>query len=335
MTRKILITRLAGLGDVASILIPAVHLIRKQEPDAIIDVLTYGAGIELMSLCPDVSNVLGITQEQWPRDLIPATQSFLNIAKIIAPRGYDRIICLDTWFMPCFLAQVLIDIGLTVEGNHLDRPVNDFFAALHAGELTKDYFDTAFMRSSYPRMDDWLHPWWLQTQPYPHYPAYYLLHCCGLGSAIDISLPIEPDTAFKEAAKGHPIVAVSFHGTTAIKQYKQADALTRLLQEAGYHVWTGFDGSLPMRTSLGRLAATDLLVTVATSTQWLARLVGCPSLMLPGAMHPAIMGAEHTIGQTVDCQYCCQRGCPAKRNYACMDIPEKDIMAKVQQILGR
>ncbi len=335
MARKILITRLAGLGDVASILIPAVRLIRKQEPDAVIDVLTYGAGIELMALCPDIGDVLGITQEQWPRDLVPATQSFLNIARVVAQHGYDRIICLDTWFMPCFLAQVLIDIGLTVEGNHLDRPVSNFFTALHAGELSDDYFGTAFMRSSYPRMEDWLRPWWLQPQPHPHYPAYYLLHCCGLGNVIDLSLPIEPDTTLSEAAGGHPIVAMSFRGTTTIKHYKQADTLTRLLQQAGYHVWTGFDGSLPMCTTLARLAATDLLITVATSTQWLARLVSCPSLMLPGAMHPAILGAEYTIGQTVDCQYCCQRGCPANRDYACMDIPAEDIMTEVRQILGR
>jgi len=334
VTRKILITRLAGLGDVASILIPAVRLIRAQEPDAVIDVLTYGAGIELMSLCKDVDDVLGVRQEQWPRDLAPATQSFLNIAQVIAARGYDRILCLDTWFMPCFLAQVLIDIGLNVEGNHLDRPVNDFFTALHAGTLPADYFGTAFMASSYPRMKDWLRTWWLTPQPHANYPEYYLIHCCGLCDAIEPGLPIEPDAAFRSAAAGRPIIAVSFRGTTAIKHYKQADALTRLLREAGYHVWTGFDGSLPMGTTLARLASTDLLVTVATSTQWLARLAGCPSLMLPGAMHPAILGAEHTMGQTVDCQYCCQRGCPAGRDYACMDVPAQDVMDQVRRILA-
>lgn len=334
MARKILITRLAGLGDVASILIPAVRLLRQTEPNAVIDVLTYGAGVELMSLCPEVGDVLGISQEQWPRDLIPATQSFLGIAQIIAPRGYDRIICLDTWFMPCFLAQVLIDIGLNVEGNHLDRPVGDFFAALHAGKLPADYFGTAFMASSYPRMQDWLRSWWLRPQPHANYPEYYLIHCCGLGDRIDPRLPIAPDAAFREAAAGRPIVAASFRGTTAIKHYKQADALTSLLRQAGCHVWTGFDGSLPMRTTLARLAATDLLVTVATSTQWLAKLAGCPSLMLPGAMHPTILGAEHTMGQTVDCQYCCQRGCPAGRDYACMDVPAEDVMTRVRRILA-
>jgi len=334
MAQKILITRLAGLGDVASILIPAVGMIRRAEPDAVIDVLTYGAGVELMSLYPEVNDVLGITPDQWPRDLLPATQSFLNIAQIIAPRGYDRIICLDTWFMPCFLAQVLRDVGLLVEGNHLDRSTQAFFTALHAGKLPKDYFGTAFMASTYPRMRDWLRPWWLTPQPHPHYPAYYLIHCCGLGEAIDFHLPVEPDAALRKAADGRPIVAVSCRGTTEIKHYKHADALMDQLRQAGYQVWTGFDGSLPMQTTLAQLAATDLLVTVATSTQWLARLAGCPSLMLPGAMHPGILGAEHTLEQTVDCQYCCQRGCPAGKHYACMDVPVDTIISQVRRILG-
>src|SRR5690554_2195466 len=77
MSQKILITRLVGLGDVASILIPAVGLIRAAHPESRIDVLTYQAGIELMSLHGGVGDVLGISEEQWPRDVIPATQSFL------------------------------------------------------------------------------------------------------------------------------------------------------------------------------------------------------------------------------------------------------------------
>ena len=65
MSQKILITRLAGLGDVASILVPAARWMRTQHPDAVIDVLTYAAGSELMTLSPDVNNVPGITQAQW------------------------------------------------------------------------------------------------------------------------------------------------------------------------------------------------------------------------------------------------------------------------------
>lgn len=330
MSQKILITRLVGLGDVASILIPAARMVRRAEPQAQIDVLTYQAGVELMSLCKDVNNVLSITEEQWPRDLEPATQSFLDIAKVIAMQGYDRIVCLDTWFMPCFLARVLKDIGLNVEGNFIDLPVADFFEKLNGGQLSATYFQhTNFMASSYPRMADWQTAWWLKPHDSAHYPEFYLKHCCGLGDTVEFDLPVEPDQAFKEQAAGKKIIAVSFKGSTAYKTYPHADALTQRLQDEGYVVWSRFDGSLPMQTTMGRLAVTDLLITVATSTQWLAKLVGCPSLMIPGAMHPATLGAEITVDKVVDCQYCCQQHCPAGRNFACADVPVQDVMKKV------
>lgn len=330
MTQKILITRLVGLGDVASILIPAARMVRRAAADAQIDVLTYQAGVELMSLCKDVNNVLSITEEQWPRDLLPATQSFMDIAKVIAMQGYDRIICLDTWFMPCFLARVLKDIGLNVEGNTIDMPVANFFEKLHGGQLPATYFEHGnFMASSYPRMADWQTAWWLKPHDSAHYPEFYLKHCCELGDTVEFDLPVEPDREFLGQAAGRKVIAVSFKGSTAYKSYPQADALTQHLRQQGYIVWSGFDGSLPMRTTLGRLAVSDLLITVATSTQWLARLVGCPSLMLPGAMHPATLGAEITVDKVVDCQYCCQQHCPAGRNFACTDVPVQDVMKKV------
>lgn len=330
MAQKILIIRLIGLGDVASILVPAVRLVRRAEPDAQIDVLTYKAGVEIMSLCKDVTHVLSISEGQWPRDLLPATQSFMDVAKVIAMRGYDRIISLDTWFMPCFLARVLKDIGMNVEGNAIDMPVADFFEKLHSGQLTSDYFQhTNFMASSYPRMADWQTAWWLKPHASAHYPEFYLKHCCGLGDTIEFDLSVPPDLEFQEQAAGKKIIAVSFKGSTAYKGYPHADSLTQRLRGEDYVVWSRFDGSLPMQTTLGRLAVTDLLITVATSTQWLARLAGCPSLMLPGAMHPATLGAEMTVDQVVDCQYCCQVDCPAGRNFACSDVPVDALMKKV------
>lgn len=335
MSQKILITRLVGLGDVASILIPAVGFIRAAHPESRIDVLTYQAGIELMSLHGGVGDVLGISEEQWPRDVIPATQSFLEIAKLIALRGYDRIVCLDTWFMPCFLARVLKDIGMTVEGNHIDRPVAEFFEQLHGGRLPADYFQhTNYLASTYPAMADWQKPWWLGPHGHTHYPDFYLRHCCGFNGPLDMRLPIEPDLDFRQAAQGRKIIAVSFKGSTTYKHYPHADTLIKKLQDDGHVVWGRFDGSQPMRTTLARLAASDLLITVATSTQWLARLVGCPSLMLPGAMHPATLGAEITVDQVVDCQYCCQQDCPAGRNFACTDVPVHAVMEKLRAFLA-
>jgi len=54
---KILVIRMMGLGDVASILIPAVKLIRAQNPSAKISVLTYQAGVELMEIIPSIDIV--------------------------------------------------------------------------------------------------------------------------------------------------------------------------------------------------------------------------------------------------------------------------------------
>lgn len=329
MVKKILITRLVGLGDVASILIPAVRMVSRAEPEAQIDVLTFNAGAELMSLCTEVDNVLRITQEQWPRDLRPATQSFLDIAKVIAIQGYDRVICLDTWFMPCFMARVLKDVGLQVEGNFLNLPIEEFFLKLNSDELPASYFQHAnFLTSSYPNMKDWATAWWLKAQGYAHYPEFYLKHCCGFQGAWEMSLSIELDNAFKEQAKGKRIIALSFTGSTAYKSYPHQEELTDRLRDEGYVVWSRFDGSLPMRSTLARLAATDLLVTVATSTQWLGKLVGCPSLMLPGAMHPAALGAESTVDRMIDCQYCCQSYCPSERNFACADVPVHHVLEK-------
>lgn len=331
MSQKILITRLAGLGDVASILLPAARWMRTQHPDAVIDVLTYAAGTELMTLSPDVNNVLGITQAQWPSDLQSATEQFLDIAKVVATQGYTRIICLDTWFMPCFLARVLKDVGMQVEGNTIDRPITEFFAKLHAGQLPATYFQhTNYMTSSYPNMKDWSTAWWQQPNQYPHYPDYYLKHCCGFQGDIDYHLPVKPDEAFQAQAAGKRIIAVSFKGSTTFKSYRHADALVNRLTDMGYYVWGQFDGSLPMQVCLGRLAVTDLLITVATSTQWLAKLVDCPSLMIPGAMHPRALGAELTVNQVVDCQYCCQRDCPASRDFACTDVPVDEVAKTVK-----
>ena len=84
---KILVIRFMGLGDVASILLPAVKLIKQQMPDAEVDVLTFGAGIELMQMVPQVHAVLGVTQEQWPGDLLPAVQSFVGIGEVVLAQG--------------------------------------------------------------------------------------------------------------------------------------------------------------------------------------------------------------------------------------------------------
>jgi ADP-heptose:LPS heptosyltransferase len=328
---KILLIRLMGLGDVASILIPAVRLVAQQHAGARVHVLTYGAGGELMALMPGVEKVHTIAIDQWPNDIDSAVQSFLNIAEHVAAHGFDRIINLDTWFMPCFLARVLQELGLNVEGNTISLSTRELFRRWQARELPQEFFQepTRYLQSSFPNMADWTIAWWNKYPDAGAYPDFYLRHCCGFSGNIDRSLRIEQDLEFRARAEGRKIIAVSMSGSSASKQYRSADALRAELGRVGYFVWSQFDGTLPLRMTLARLAVSDLLVSVATSTQWLAQLVGCPALVLPGPLPPSVLGAEATVEPVIPCQYCYQNQCPLKIDFACMDVPVGHVMDKV------
>lgn len=327
---KILVIRLAGLGDVASILIPACKMMQTDYPVAKIDVLTYGAGVDLMSLVPEVNAVLSVTKEQWPSDIHLATSNFIAIADVVVQQHYDLVVNLDTWFMPCFLATVLQEAGLNVQGNTINLAIDDLFNKVQAQALTQAYFQTPdqYLTSSFPNMPDWAKPWWNDHQGVA-YPAFYLNHCCGFKHTVDMSLTVQADKAFKALANGKKIIALSLSGSKASKQYKEATRLHAELERAGYYVWSQFDGSIPMQITLARLKVTDLLVTVATSTQWLAKLVECPSLMISGALPPSVLGAELTVEKVQACQYCYQNQCAENKNFACMDVLPETLLAKI------
>lgn len=327
---KTLIIRMSGFGDVAAILIPAVKLIRYQQPQSSIDVLTYSAGNELMALVPGVDSILAITPEQWPNDLHRAVQSFMDIAETVISKQYDQIINLDTWFMPCFLARILKDLGVELKGNYINLSIDDFFRKLNTNQLTQKYFNsTDFLDSSFPNMHDWTIPWWDKYPDAGSYPEFYLHHCCGFDGHIDISLAIDLDFNFKLQAGGQKIIALSMSGSKASKQYKFVRQLKALLEDAGYFVWSQFDGSAALQITLGRLKASNLLITVPTSTQWLAKLVGCPSLLIPGPLPPSVLGAELVVDRMTDCQYCFQNHCPINLNFDCMDTPPERILTQV------
>jgi ADP-heptose:LPS heptosyltransferase len=333
---KILLIRMMGLGDVASILIPAVKIVARQHPDARIHVLTYGAGAELMALAPGVEQVHPIATEEWPNEIGPAIQSFLRIAERVAAQRFERIINLDTWFMPCFLARVLQELALPVQGNSIGLSTIELFRRLQTRELSQAFLQepAQYLASTFPNMADWSIPWWNKYPDAGAYPHFYLRHCCGFEADIDMSLPIEPDAEFRARAGGKKVIALSMSGSSAAKQYRSANALRAELERAGHHVWSQFDGSLALSAALARLAASDLLVSVATSTQWLARLVGCPTLVLPGPLPPSVLGAEATVEAVTACQYCYQTHCPQKIDFACMDVPVRHVMDKVAAQLG-
>lgn len=333
---RILVIRMTGLGDVASILIPATRLLQQQHPEASISALTYGAGCELMALAPGISTILDVTPEHWPDEFDFAVQNFMDIAEFIAAQQFDQIINLDTAFMPCFLARVLKDLKLDLAGNYINLSIHDLFQKLSQRELDQSYFQepAKYLSSSFPHMADWTIPWWLKYSDTDAYPGFYLNHCCGLKGAIDISLDIEPDLEFYRQSDGKKIIALSTSGSKPSKQYRASNALRLQLEQAGYFVWSQFDGSLPMATTLGRLKVTDMLVTVPTSSQWLAKLVGCPSLMIPGPLPPSVLGAEIVVDQLTSCQYCYQSFCPENRGFDCLDIPPEQIIAKISSFFA-
>ena len=328
---KILLIRMMGLGDVASILIPAVKLFRTKHPDAEISVLTYGAGNELMPLVPQVHSVFTIEPEQWPGDIIPAMESFFNIATSLLPYKHDLIVNLDTWFMPCLMARALMDAGLPFEGNHLSMSTAEFIDKLAHQQISADYIYTParYLESTYANMKDWVIPWWNKYPDAGSYPQFYLNHCCGFKGEVEIALDLPVDKQLLEEAQGRRIIALSASGRIIAKQYPHAEELRHQLQEAGFHVWGEFNSTIPMATTLGRLRASDLLVTVPTSTQWLAKLMGCPSLLIPGPQDPRVLGAELTVAKSLDCQYCWQQHCPANLDFACMKIPPNQIVEMV------
>ena len=332
---RILIIRLLGFGDVASILVPATRLVRCRYPDADIDVLTFEAGVQIMELVPEVKSILSVGRAQWPNELLPAVESFSKIGDVVISNGYDIVFNLDTWFMPCFLARLLKDIGLDVRGNFLRLSVGELFSRLEGGRLTQGYFSnvSVYLDSTFPNMSDWTRPWWREN-PDTGYPDFYLGHCCGFDGPVDMGMDVEPDFEFAAAANGKRIVALSLSGSRRGKRYGRGEDLARALENAGYLVWGRFDGSVPLVKTLARLRVSDLLVGVPTSTQWLARSVGCPTLLIPGSLPPEILRPEACVDRVEPCQYCHQMACPLNLDFPCLDVSPFDIAAKAVDFLS-
>ena len=77
---KLLIIRMMGLGDVASIGVPAAKILRNRYPDAHISFLSYAAGGELTTLIPDINQAIIVTPDEWPDDIFSAMESFSALA---------------------------------------------------------------------------------------------------------------------------------------------------------------------------------------------------------------------------------------------------------------
>lgn len=299
---KILLIRMLGLGDVTCIGIPAIRHLKNKFPEAEITVLTYAAGEDVIKLAePDVK-LMVMAKEEWPDNIIQAMEKFLMLAEKIIGEEYQEIFNLDTWFMPCFLARFLKDAGEPVAGNFMSISVDELIKQLHLQTLQHDYVHNPenYMDSTFFAMSRWHTPWWeFGNIPDFGYPEFYLRHCCGFNDIqMDMKVEVEANPTLNKIRKKQKVIALATQARTAERHYPYEKELTKCLEKAGFYVWTGFDGSIPMRKTLSKLKSTDLLVTVPSAPQWLATTVECPSLIILGEVDARTLMPDYATEQS-------------------------------------
>jgi len=237
--------------------------------------------------------------------------------------------------MPCALGRMLADFGIEVRGNMLRWSVSKLLADLRAGELAAHHvrYPAEYLVSTFPNMPRWFKRWWEDDPSAGPYPRFYLNQCCGFEAELDGTLHVATDALYREAAGTRPVVAVALSGRTRSRSYRFPMELTQALDDADCFVWSKFDGSQPLDRTLGQLQASDLLITVASAPQWLANSVGCPTLVIPGHVPPAVLGATRTVQRHLECQFCMALECVEKTDYACMSVPAAAIAADALRFL--
>lgn len=296
-TNKILIIRMLGLGDVTCIGIPALRFVKQRNPDAEIHFLTFAAGKAIIELAEPKVKVWGLEKHEWPDNIVYAMETFLGLAETIVGEEYKQIINLDTWFMPCFLARFLKDAGEPVVGNIMGMTVADLIEQFQTQTLRPEFVNepAAYLQSTWFSMHRWNTLWWESgLAPDGGYPEFYLKTCCGFSDIeLDMRIDVEHDQSLAAKRISQPIVALACRARTQDRDYAYAEELQKALESKGVHVWTGFDGTIPMRDTLAKLAASDLLVSVPSAPQWLASSVGCPVLIISGNVDPRTLMPDY------------------------------------------
>ncbi len=321
--------RLLGFGDVACIGLAGLRLLKKKYPEAVFSFLTYGAGREIVEFEPDLQDLITLPAGEWPDNLSDAIHPFTKLAEKVISGAYDLIYNFDTWFMPCFMARMLSDSGVRVKGNITKLPATEIVKKLYNNELDSQYvkYPSTFMDSSFPGMDVWnTKPWWRLEKNPPSYPNFFLNKCCGLDGEIDMRVDVFSDVEIIKEAAGKKIIAVATDSRTKNRVYPFLVELLDMLKKNEYYVWTGFDGSSSVKKTLEKLKASDMIISVASAPQWLAAMVGCPVLMIPGPVPPELLDAEINVEKFLPCQYCIQEKCIANKNYACMKVRPETIL---------
>lgn len=295
--QKILLIRMLGLGDVTCIGIPAIRFVKSRFPEAEITILTFSAGKEVISLAePDVK-IMGLDKGEWPDNIVPAMETFMGLAEIIVGEGFDQIINLDTWFMPCFLARFLKDTGEPVEGNWMSKSLTEFLDEFQKQTLKAEYVNdpAEYIQSSFFGMQRWHTAWWeYGSSPLLGYPEFYLRTCCGFSDIqMDFTINVPKNERFEKISTRKKIIALATDARTEERNYPHGAKLAELLKKAGFEVWSGFDGSVPMKKTLSKLKSSHLLVSVPSAPQWLAAAVGTPTLIISGTVDPRTLMPEY------------------------------------------
>lgn len=287
--QKILIIRMLTESDVLAIGVPALRFFKQKFPQAELHFLTYSQGAVLLKLAePGVElKVL----EQWPDDFFQAMEVFLGLAEEIIGEAYSQIVNLDTAFMPCFLARFLQDAGEPVSGNYLSVSIQTLIDQVRDQSLQADYVNVpaTYMQSSFFTMSRWFSNRALgDYMPEGGYAEFYLKQCCGFSTLqMDKHLTLSDESARSEVSDKRTI-ALCLSQSDDGYLYPHAKALRLALEKQGFKVWLDTEIGDDRIRLLAHLQASDLLVAKPSGYKWFADAVGCPSLLISGAMDAKI-----------------------------------------------
>jgi ADP-heptose:LPS heptosyltransferase len=294
---KILLIRMHDLGDVTCIGVPSVRHLKRRHPNAEIHFLTYAAGLEVMALAEPKVKIFGLKNGEWPEEILKAMEVFLGLAEIIIDEAYTKIINLDTYFMPNFLSRFLKDAGEPVEGNYIGMSIADLIEQFQNQTLQPTFVNdpSHYLQSTWFSMMRWHTTWWeSEYLPERGYPEFYLRNCCGWQD-IDVNMQIQiaQDKQIAKKRKSKKVIALATEASLAERSYPLSTQLHNALEEAGFEVWSKFDGSQSMRQTLAMLKSSDLLISVPSAPQWLATAVGCPVMIISGMVDPRTLMPDY------------------------------------------
>lgn len=294
---KILLIRMLDLGDVTCIGVPSVRYLKHKYPNAEIHFLTYAEGLEVMALAEPQIKTFGLQKGEWPEEILKAMEVFLGLAEIIIEEAYSKIINLDTWFMPNFLSRFLKDAGEPVEGNYIGMSIADLIDKFQNQTLQPTFVNdpSHYLQSTWFSMMRWHTTWWeSEYLPERGYPEFYLRTCCGWQD-IDLNLQIDiaQDKQLAKKGKSKKVIALATESSLADSSYPLSTQLHDALEDAGFEVWSKFDGSQSIRQTLAMLKSSDLLIAVPSAPQWLATAVNCPVMMISGMVDPRTLMPDY------------------------------------------